>query len=103
MQIGDFKVTKLDRRYNGHQNFAYMAEPHVARLTMPFPRNMKTLMFCHLREWCWSQWGPSCELHLHRLNGSKDVDWCWESEYNKLRIYIRSDEQLALFTLAFSG
>jgi hypothetical protein len=99
MQIGNFKVTKLDRRYNGHENFRFMAEPFLTTFTVR-SGNAKAELFSDMRVWCWQQWGPACELHLRR---NLPNVWCWESEYNKLRIYLKGDTELALVAIAFTG
>jgi hypothetical protein len=99
MQIGNYKITKLDRRYNGHENFKFMAEPFF---TTPTVRagNAKAELFNDMRIWCWQQWGPACELHLRRHVPNV---WCWESEYSKMRIYLQGDPELVLATMVFAG
>ena len=96
MQIGDYKVTRLDARFNGHRRFVYMIKPFIL---FPIPAKNKSL-FVLARNWCWQQWGPSTELNLM---DAYNPQWVWETTYNKLRIYLKSDEELALFILTFSG
>jgi len=98
MQIGNYKVTKLDRRYNGCENFKFMVEPFIKFTAQA--NNTKAELFSDMRVWCWQQWGPACELHLRR---NLPNVWCWESEYGKMRIYVRDDLELALITMAFAG
>ena len=33
----------------------------------------------------------------------KDSKWAWDTEYKYKRIYLKSDEELTLFTLKFGG
>jgi hypothetical protein len=101
MQIGDYKVTKLDRRYTGHEQYAYMAEPYFDRYVVG-SRMQKAQLFDQMRQWCWNQWGPGTELHLARFLDKSDP-WGWETEHSKLRIYLKTDNELALFAVAFAG
>jgi hypothetical protein len=55
------------------------------------------------RTWCWEVWGPSGELakviNWRNIDTFKDPAWCWDTDYNNLTLYFKSDEQLSAFLL----
>ncbi len=57
-----FKLIKLDKRFAGHRDFEYRVEV----MNYNFQREDQILMYLDVRKWCWEQFGPSCELDLHR-------------------------------------
>jgi hypothetical protein len=81
------KHYRLDKRHSGASYFTYAAE-----------FNLKTQKsFCDIREWCWEQWGPSCELEFWRA-GNRPA-WCWINDQNKMRIYFSTDKEYQWFLL----
>jgi hypothetical protein len=86
----DMKIINLDRRFNGHADFKYRAV---------FAR---TVDYCNAREWCWETFGPACELEAR--SARPGGNWCFDMTANPTRryIYLRGDEQLALFKLKWS-
>jgi hypothetical protein len=96
-----FKITKLDRRYNGNKWFKYVAE-----VGYNYSRNRDDRIghFKKAREWLWSTFGPSCELNYVTIVPNTDgsvvkESWAWESDFGRERLYLRSDQELELFTL----
>lgn len=86
------KLSKLDRRMNGYGSFKY-----VAKMNRNGPG---TALFKEIRNWCWEQWGPSCELELH-----KDTDnplYCWKMDEFELRVYLATDKEASWFHLKWS-
>lgn len=82
------KVTKLDGRHSGHGEFKYyiqFSEPEFKD-------------FIDLRNWCWEQWGPSCELDLW-FKGGSIVPWCWMFQDYGKRIYLRTDKEYQWYSL----
>ena len=60
--------------------------------------------FIDLRSWCWSTFDYGVErkyitLHPGPSNLESGQKWAWHSEDDNLRIYFKSDEELALFKL----
>jgi len=83
------KPNKLDARYKGFGQFKYMVKCDY---------NEKEL-FCQIREWCWQQWGPSCEQTLIAFLKEKPTKWAWDSEYGNLRILIATEKEYQWFLL----
>ena len=88
-----YKITKLDRRHSGHGFYEYYIEP-IARKLPDVAEDLK-----ELRNWCWATYGPGAELGWTY----KGDIWAWDTEYKKKRIYLKSQAELALFTLKFAG
>ena len=103
---GRVKITKLDGRYNGAGLFKYFVVTE-SRPDMPFGyRTWVKLDHLTLREWCWQQWGPSCEWNMYavmRQYQCHNTNWCWDADDYKLRILLREEEQIALLSLTFGA
>lgn len=85
------KHGKLDRRYAGSQDFKYYVN---------FNKLVEGNSFIEVRNWCWEQWGPSCELDLwYRVGQNGNPAWCWMSDDWKTRICFRSDKEYSWFIL----
>lgn len=101
---GRIKIQKLDGRYNGHGLFKYFVTTESIP-GMPFGyRSWIKLDHLTLREWCWQQWGPSCEFDMYHVMNAYDCanpDWCWDADNHKLRVLLQDDMQVALMSLAF--
>ena len=92
-----FIVTNLDRRHSGYPFMKYYVTPFGFR-----EESIRKLI--ELRNWCWETFGPGVERkyvtlipgpdHLESLDA-----WAWHTEDNQRRIYLRGDEELALFKL----
>ncbi|NDG30596.1 hypothetical protein EB118_11065 [bacterium] len=86
-----WNIRRTDRRMNGHEDFDYVATVY---------RNGTLLI--EARNWCWQTWGPSCELTLYyQVKESKYVtdEWCWHTEFDNLRIYLKSSKEANWFKL----
>ena len=83
------KIQKLDRRMNGYDHFTH----RVVFL------DREIVDFIDIRNWCWQQWGASCEYDFwNRYGDRRNENWCWVSNnYNKL-IYL-GEKQLQWFLL----
>ena len=88
-----YKITKLDRRHNGYTFYKYFIDPTAVYS----PEKIGD--FVDLRNWCWDTYGPSAELGFTR----KGSLWAWDTEYKKKRIFLKSDQELTLFTLKYTG
>ncbi len=73
---------------NGFGNFKYVAK---------FRKRGDREMFISIRNWCWEQWGPSCELEFWK----EDVNpaWAWAVSEFETKIYIDSDKEAGWFSL----
>ena len=103
---GRIRITKLDGRYNGHGLFKYLVQTD-SRPNMAFGyRGYIKIDHLSLREWCWQQWGPSCEwgmYHVMQAHECQNTDWCWDADDHKLRILLADDMQATLLSLAFGA
>jgi len=70
------KIGKLDRRHNGYGYFMYGAT---------FTRS-EYVKFCEIRDWCWDQWGRSCEKEFWHGIPNKNPAWCWINDMSGKRI-----------------
>lgn len=85
-------ITKLDGRYTGGRQFHYMVE-----FTRPYTEGE---MFCEVREWCWTTWGPGRELKF--VSFDSDTQWCFMTDNHRTRIYLRDKKEVEWFTLRWS-
>lgn len=95
----NYRVRRLDRRYNGGDVFRHRVEidDHIKN-----PE--KTDLYRRMQEWCRTTWGASSEVRharMFRINGLEhNVHWCYDNEwFTSFHIYLRGDEELALFEL----
>jgi hypothetical protein len=88
------KIFKLDKRYEGYDNFIYCAEfvkPEVDQ-------------FCEVRAWCWQTWGASKEYALWGTGTAHNNEhWSWTQDEYRLRIYIKTDKDHQWFVLRWSS
>lgn len=86
-----YRVTRLDRRHNGHLRFKYAITPEI------FERGQAAELLIELRNWAWATFGPSSELEYARQENA----WAWDTEHGHKRIYLKSDVELTFFNLKF--
>jgi hypothetical protein len=82
-------ITKLDGRYAGGNQFHYMVE-----FLRPYTEKE---LFCEVREWCWTTWGPSRELKF--MDTSVEQVWCFMTDNHRTRIYLKNKKELEWFIL----
>ncbi len=82
------RLKKLDRRMNGYGNFKYATK---------FRRRADQDKFIEIRNWCWEQWGPSCELEF--WNEQRNPAWAWAMTEFETKIYVASEKEASWFTL----
>ena len=90
-----FKLEKLDKRHNGSAWFTHRA--YVTGL----PAADKSKEFLEIREWCWTTFGPSCELDIY--HHSSRANWAWrfnnEKSYAIGHYIYLTDEARSLFIM----
>ena len=85
------RVARLNRTYNGYGYFTHRVEFHGQV-------SNRVRQWIRVRNWLWSQFGPSAEQSLARpdyFEGQQPL-WAWDSE--KSAIYLR-DQALHMFLL----
>ena len=82
------RLRTIDRRMNGYGQFKYFVE-----LRKEYDRSA----FIAIRNWCWEQWGPSCELEFYEEE--VNPHWAWNVTEFRTRIYIASDKEASWFML----
>ena len=83
---------KLDGRHNGVSIFKYGVEFKFSELDD----------FCRVREWCWTNFGPSREYEKWASGvHSKNPRWAWDCNQYKNRIYIGTDTEYSMFLMKF--
>jgi len=74
---------------------------HDYRYSTTFIRN-NIEKFLEVREWCWEQWGPSCEYEFVYKKQFKPV-WCWISDHHgRYRILLETDKETAWYVLKWT-
>lgn len=91
-----YRITKLDKRFTGYPWFTHhitITHPKNAFLGQ-YEKRDTIIEFSKIREWCWSTWGPSCELYDYTYMKRANVDnfnlneyWSWNLEKTR-RIYL---------------
>lgn len=88
------EVTELDWRFTGKRHFKYMVRPYYAS------RIDHDKLFVEMRQWCWEQYGPSCEYRWYK-NVSRDHPdfnkrWAWEvhNKGSQCRIFLKNREDV---------
>ena len=86
------RVVKLNRNYNGYGVFTHRVEFWGGA------RAHKVQQWIKIRNWLWTQFGPSAEQVLARPDNfdGEQPKWAWDSE--KSAIYLR-DEAHTMFLL----
>jgi len=82
--------SKLDRRHTGYSNFKYAAQ------FIPKEKHK----FCDIREWAWTQWGPSCEMEF--WDSIRNPRWCWVVDQYKIKIFFATDAEYQWFLLKWT-
>lgn len=98
-------IKRTDKRHTGHQDWLYLVT--VERQPISAFGSMTTIQkiadLNTIREWCWTTYGPSCELELWLSAAdntpSKNVHWCWHTNYNNYKIYLRTEKEANWFKL----
>ena len=98
-----YKVTKLDRRHTCHNIMKY----HIEVTHDIWGSENRVAQFMEYRNWCWEAFGPGVERKWIMLrptsNGMESINlWAWHTEYTEMRLYLKSDAELTLFTLKFT-
>jgi len=96
------KIIKLDKRYNGHEYFSFMATPQNKHVNM----NLDTVIhITEMRQWCWETFGPSCELSEYSMLVLHDMPvnphWCWRnaSQFRGPRILLATESDRNWFVI----
>jgi hypothetical protein len=84
-------VVKLNRNYNGYGYFSHRVEFYGNSAT-------RIKQWIRVRNWLWSQFGPSAEQALARPDNFDGTQpkWAWDSE--KSAIYL-AEEAFTMFQL----
>lgn len=95
------KVTKLDKRYAGNQNWYCYVSNVAEKPTINNAKFWKYLQFCQ------ENFGPGAERDLLYAvkqvypEDVKDINWAWFVTDTEKRLYFRNDQYLAAFLLKF--
>jgi hypothetical protein len=105
LKRGLFRVKKLDGRHSAYPHFSHYIEENLwrsARTTWAKgnqANDYQNYNFFTLREWFWTQLGPSKEFRYWQAhtaptvtpaNRSNNDQWCWDTEFGKQRFYVTS-------------
>lgn len=82
------KLTNIDRRMKGYGDFKYK---------ITYKKRAERLKFVEARNWCWQQWGPSCEFEL--WDASINPSWCWIIDEWENRILLASEKEGQWYSL----
>ena len=98
-------IKKTDKRHTGNDCWRYIVVVERTKRT-PFGNPaliQKGQDLNTIREWCWSTYGPSCELELWMSlpegSHSKNDKWCWHTNFKNFKIYLRTEKEANWFKL----
>lgn len=98
-------IKRTDKRHTGHLEWQYLVVVERSPNT-PFGSStsfQKIKDLNTIREWCWQTYGPSCELELWLkvpdTTPGKNIHWCWHTNFNNFKIYLRTDKEANWFKL----
>lgn len=97
-------IKKTDKRMTGNDTWQYVAQAEREHFTGYKGIAERVVTLNSIREWCWTTYGPSCELTNWlsiRSNGLvvPNEHWCWHTEYDNFKIYLRTDKEANWFKL----
>lgn len=109
------EIKKTDGRHTGHGHFAFYAtvkreyrRPSAPSMSTVFQNRLSLIKeYNDLRKWCVDTWGMSCD-RTHYLElvdhdpAYLNTHWCWHTEYNELKIYMKSDKESNWMKLRWS-
>ncbi len=100
-----FTLKKTDKRHNGNQFWQYIVIIEKA-VNINYGRQsaiQKANDLNQIREWCWETYGPSCELDFWLMLDdsavSKNDKWCWHTNFDNFKIYLRTEKEANWFKL----
>jgi len=98
-------IKRTDKRHTGNKVWQYLAIVERLPVTPYGSPTMiqKAIDLNIIREWCWTTYGPSCELELwlslpDKAVG-KNIHWCWHTNFNNFKIYLNSEKEANWFKL----
>ena len=98
-------IKKTDKRHSGNHEWQYLVVVERGLVTRLGNTALvhKATDLNSIREWCWTTYGPSCELELW-LNipdntPSKNTHWCWHTNFNNFKIYLRTEKEANWFKM----
>lgn len=109
------KITKTDRRHNGHNIMKYIVEPDWDLGTS---KDDRIQWFKNMRTELWGNFGPGSELKFVTLTFDKKPNvlicpedpsirsverWAWDTEFGHMRLYLKSDAEMTFFRLKYVG
>lgn len=78
---------------NGYGNFTHFVDF----------RKIERNKFLEIRNWCWEQWGPSCELEHWVAIESGNPSWAWDNREYDMRIYLAEQQQVSWYILRWGS
>ena len=68
-------------------------------------RKKERMKYLEVRNWCWEQWGPSCEFEHWAVIDKSEVNpaWAWDSREYDMRIYLGADQQVSWYILRWGS
>lgn len=98
-------IKKTDKRHTGYAEWQYVVIVEQAKYSGLFGRGQRILDLNEIRNWCSQTWQASCELELWlvaKINSDPtklNQHWCWHTNYDNFKIYLRSDKEVNWFKL----
>lgn len=98
-------IKKTDKRHTGSSEWRWLVIIE-RRPTVGFGNaalTQKSIDLNEIREWCWQTYGPSCELEfwlrIPEGSQSRNEHWCWHTNFDNYKIYLRTDKEANWFKL----
>jgi hypothetical protein len=87
-------IGKLDRRFKAFPAFDYFVE------IRQWPKTNNYLL---LREWCWENYGPGCDVDMRTAYNvpeeAEKYKWTWQDD--ELRLFFKDGPELAHLQLTW--
>jgi hypothetical protein len=101
----NYRVIKVDRRYNGYGYFKWIVEPVAPDNSFTSTFLITRDVFHYWRVWCAATWGAGMErswcMPLAHANRIPMPIWAWDTEHGNKRLYLQGDAELTVFELKF--
>ena len=98
-------IKKTDKRHTGGYQWKWLViveRQPTTQFGTP-TKIQKSQNLNEIREWCWTTYGPSCELEfwlcMPEGSQSRNEHWCWHTNFDNYKIYLRTDKEANWFKL----
>lgn len=98
-------IKRTDKRHTGNLFWQYVVIIDRRPTTVFGKPSMiqRTQDLNEIRNWCWETYGSSCELErwldIPDESVGKNEHWCWHTNFDNWKIYLRTEKEANWFKL----